>query len=99
MYVKFGACGPYCCGVFGVTVTPSGLFWLWHDFVFFFELACVATESEVEGRTRSSFKEKVEVVQICLKKYHTADCLNLFLIKTSFAELWHFNLPGLFGQI
>ena len=52
---------------------------LWHDFVFF-ELACAATESEVEGRTRSSFKEKVEVVQICLKKCHTADCLNLFLI-------------------
>ena len=30
---------------------------LWHDFVFF-EPACVATESEVEGRTHSSFKEK-----------------------------------------
>ena len=52
---------------------------LWHDFVFF-EPACTATESEVEGRTCSSFKEKVEVVQICLKKYHTANCLNLFLI-------------------
>ena len=40
---------------------------LWHDFVVF-EPACAATESEIEGRTHSSFKKKVEVVQICLKK-------------------------------
>ena len=52
---------------------------LLHDFVFSVP-AGAATASEVEGRTRSSFKEKVEVVQICLKKCRTANCLNLFLI-------------------
>ena len=69
----------FCCGVLGVMVIPTGrelvtkvvgfcgYLGLWHDFVFF-EPACVATESEIEGRTCSSFKEKVEVFQICMKK-------------------------------
>ena len=47
-------CGPYCCGVFNVTVTTTGrefitkvmgfffgLVGLWHDFVFY-EPACAA---------------------------------------------------------
>ena len=50
-FLGFGVCG------------LLWLFGLWHDFVFF-EPACAAIESEIEVRTHSSFKDKVEVVQM-----------------------------------
>ena len=53
---------------------------LWHNFCIMSWLVWLKRVKEIEERTRSSFKEIVAVVQICLKCCHTADCLNLFLI-------------------
>ena len=72
-----------------------GVVGMCHDFLFF-EPAFAAQESEIEGRTRSSFKEKVEVVRNFIKCAisRLPECFKL----DDFCMALVFYSPGLRGS-